>query len=73
MDHRNFFLAALGELRTMREGDTPLVDAARHGRAADVAALLADGADVNEPMTNGSGVTALHLSLIHISEPTRPY
>ena len=27
----------------MVAGDTPLTDAARHGRAADVAALLADG------------------------------
>jgi ankyrin repeat protein len=33
----------------MLTGDTPLIDAARHGRAADVAALLAGGADVNEP------------------------
>ena len=41
----------------MREGDTPLTDAARHGRAADVAALLAGGADVNEPKP--SGVAAL--------------
>ena len=31
-----------------REFCLPLIDAARHGRAADVAALLADGADVNE-------------------------
>ena len=36
-----------------------LLRAARDGRAADVAALLADGADVNEPKTDGSGVTAL--------------
>ena len=43
----------------MNEGDTPLIDAARHGRAADVEALLADGADVNEPKTDGSGMTAL--------------
>ncbi len=43
----------------MREGDTPLIDAARHGRADDVAALLSDGADVNETMANGSGRTAL--------------
>ena len=43
----------------MRAGDTPLIDAARHGRAGDVAALLADGADVNEPRTDGSGWTAL--------------
>ena len=39
-------------------GDTPLIGAARRGRAADVVALLADGADVNEPNT-GSGDTAL--------------
>ena len=30
-------------------GDTPLIDSARRGRTADVAALLAGGADVNEP------------------------
>ena len=46
----------------MREGDTPLIDAARHGRTADVASLLADGADVNEPKTDGSGGTALYLA-----------
>ena len=46
----------------MVQGDTPLTDAARHGRAADVAVLLADGADVNESMTNGAGATALHLA-----------
>ena len=43
----------------MLAGDTPLIDAARRGRAANVATLLADGAvfgdDVNESMTNGSG------------------
>ena len=35
--------------------DTPLIDAARHGARgrADVVALLADGADVNEPTTDG--------------------
>ena len=32
----------------MQAGDTPLIDAARDGRVADVTALLADGADVNE-------------------------
>ena len=32
----------------MRAGDTLLVDAAHEERAADVAALLADGADVDE-------------------------
>ena len=45
----------------MLAGDTPLIDAARRGRAANVATLLADGAvfgdDVNESMTNGSGTT----------------
>ena len=46
----------------MRAGDTPLVDAARHGRAADVVALLAGGADVNEPKTDGSGTTALYIA-----------
>ena len=30
-----------------------LIEATRHGRAADVAALLADGADVNEAKANG--------------------
>ena len=49
----------------MREGDTPLIDAARHGRAGDVAALLADGADVNEPKTDGSGATALYIACQH--------
>ena len=38
----------------MREGDTPLIDAAWHGRAADVAALLAGGAEVNEANVFGS-------------------
>ena len=37
----------------MLEHDTPLIDAVRHGRAADVLALLADGADVNEPRDDG--------------------
>ena len=37
----------------MRAGDTPLIDAARHGRADDVAALLADGADVNQADDEG--------------------
>ena len=40
----------------MQAGDsgTPLTYAARHGRAADVAALLAAGADVNEPRADGA-------------------
>ena len=57
----------------MREGDTTLIDAARHGRAADVAALLAGGADVNEPKTDGSGVTALHIACYFAHEVTRDY
>ena len=46
----------------MRAGDTPLIDAARHGRAADVAALLADGADVNEPKTRAPGRRRIYAS-----------
>lgn len=42
--------------------DTPLIDAVRHGRAADVTALLADGADVDAPKTDGTGITALHVA-----------
>ena len=45
------------------QGDTPLIDAARHGRADDVTSLLADGADVNELATDGSGRTALILAI----------
>ena len=41
-----------------RRGSRPFARA-RAGRAADVVTLLADGADVNEPKTDGSGVTAL--------------
>ena len=33
--------------------EIPLIVAARHGSAAEVAALLAGGADVNEPMSDG--------------------
>ena len=43
----------------MREGDTPLIDAARHARLADVEVLLSGSADVNEPKTDGSGATAV--------------
>ena len=46
----------------MLAGDTPLIDASRFGRAADVAALLAGGADVNEPRTDDSRATALHIA-----------
>ena len=38
---------------------TPLINAARQGRSDIVAALLAEGGDVNEPTTDGSGYTAL--------------
>ena len=44
----------------MRAGDTPLIDAARHSRTANIAALLTNSADVNEPKTNG--MTALFIA-----------
>ena len=50
--------AVLLSARKMRAADT-LLDAARHGRAAEVEALLTDGVDVNELKTDGTGVTAL--------------
>ena len=37
----------------VREGDTPLIDAVRHDRAADVAALLAGGADPEAKQRGG--------------------
>ena len=40
----------------MREGDTPLIHAAYWGRAADVAALLADGADVNPILVDATSL-----------------
>jgi len=43
-------------------GDTLLIHAARHGRVADVVALLADGADVNGTTTDGSGLSALYVA-----------
>ena len=46
----------------MQTGDTPLIDAVRHGRADEVAALLAGGADANEPMADGSGRTPLSIA-----------
>ena len=56
----------------MQAGDTRLIDAAHHGRAAEVAALLADGADVNESRTDG--ITALHFACSrgHAEIVTRP-
>ena len=61
------------QLRAMMEraGDTPLTEAARRGSAADVVALLAGGADVNEPKTDGSGATALFLACCR-GRPHRP-
>ena len=44
--------------------DTPLIAAVRLRRVADVAALLAIGVDPNEPMMDGSRVTALLLACI---------
>ena len=41
----------------MEQGDTPLVDAARRGGAADVETLLTNGADVNQ--ADDRGVTPL--------------
>ena len=38
---------------TVQDDDTPLIVAVRQGRAADVAALLADGADVNQADERG--------------------
>ena len=52
-----FASCALGNAR----GRPPLIDAARHG-LADVAALFVDGTDVNEPKTDGSGLTALFVA-----------
>ena len=46
----------------MREHDTPLIDAARHGCAVDVAALFGGGADIEEPKTDGSGTTSLYIA-----------
>ena len=60
------FDAAVGE-----GGMTPLFIAARQGHKEIVELLIANGADVNVGAANGR--TPLHLSLIHISEPTRPY
>ena len=48
-----------GNSSKKRPGYTPLIDAAYHGHAANVVALLADGADVNEPRADGLGGTAL--------------
>ena len=52
---------------TMRERDTALIDAARHGRVDDVVALVAGGADVNEPKTD-SGARAPCLTATEVVE-----
>ena len=56
----HIFLRAPLRKREMRQHDTPLIAAAFLGRLADVAALLADGADVNEP--NSDGWMPLHVA-----------
>jgi len=52
-------LLAVGE---PQGGDTALIHAVRHGRTADVRALLIGGALVDEPKTNGSGATPLYVA-----------
>ena len=49
----------------MREHDTPLIDACRHGRIANVLALLSAGVDVNQPKTDGRGATPLFIAAQH--------
>ena len=46
----------------MREHDTQLIDACRHGRLADVTTLLASGADVNERKTDETRATPLYIA-----------
>ena len=57
---------------TLPSGETALMTCARAGDARAVKALLAHGAGVNAT-EHEHHQTALMLSLIHISEPTRPY
>lgn len=45
-----------------REHDTDLIHAVRNGRAAEVSSLLASGDSVDEPKTDGSGITALFVA-----------
>ena len=46
----------------LRPGDTPLIDAVRHGRRQEVAALLGASADVNELKTDGTGISPLFIA-----------
>ena len=46
----------------MRTGVAPFIDAVWDGRADEVTALLAGGADANKPMTDGSGRTPLYMA-----------
>ncbi len=48
-------------------GDSPVADAAMRGDVAAVQALLAEGADVNEPQ--GDGMTALHWAAYNRDAP----
>jgi hypothetical protein len=47
---------------TMLPHHTPLTLAVQHGRADEVAALLAGGADANKPKTDGCGTTPLFIA-----------
>ena len=53
------------------QGDTALHIAAQEGHTTCIGVLLDRGADIESK--ENQGYTALLLSLIHISEPTRPY
>ena len=55
--------SAIAAPRTM-SGKAPLHVAAEHGRVGEVAALLADGANVDETTTEGFGTTALWFACV---------
>ena len=46
----------------MRAGDTPLIDACRHGRISDVTAILQSGANVNKPTADFRGASPLYVA-----------
>jgi len=56
---------------TTKEIEMPIHKAARRGNVKEIEQLLDKCADPDAKDENGR--TPLHLSLIHISEPTRPY